>query len=65
MEDQTGNGGMERGEGRRTTPLPLEHYREVLGDKAPKSDAELRKLREEVYRLARAVVQTVIEERKR
>lgn len=47
------------------TPLPLERYREVLGDKAPKSDAELRQLREEVYRLARAVVQTVIEEGKR
>ncbi|MGB5372597.1 MAG: hypothetical protein WBN15_02360 [Polyangiales bacterium] len=46
------------------TPLPLERYREVLGDKAPKSDAELRKLRDEVYRLARAVVQTVIEERR-
>ena len=46
------------------TPLPLERYREVLGDKAPKSDAELQKLQEEVYRLARAVVQTVIEERK-
>ena len=28
-------------------PLPLERYREVLGDKAPKSDAELRKLREQ------------------
>jgi hypothetical protein len=62
--DQTGNGGIERGEGRRMTPLPLKRYRDVLGDKAPKSDAELRKLREEVYRLARAVVQTVIEERK-
>jgi hypothetical protein len=47
------------------TPLPLERYREILGDKAPKSDAELRKLRDEVYRLARAVVQTVIEERRK
>ena len=46
------------------TPLPLERYREILGGKAPKSDAELRKLREEVYRLARAVVQTIIDERK-
>ena len=64
MGDQTGNGGIERGEGRGVAPLPVERYREVLGDKAPKSDAELRKLREEVYRLARAVVQTVIEERK-
>jgi hypothetical protein len=62
--DQTGDGGIEREEARRITPLPLERYREVLGDKAPKSDAELRKLREEVYRLARAVVQTVIEERR-
>ena len=23
------------------TPLPLERYREILGDKAPKSDAEI------------------------
>ena len=65
MGDQTGDGGIERGEAGRITPLPLERYRKVLGDKAPKSDAELRKLREEVYRLARAVVQTVIEEGKR
>jgi len=45
------------------SPLPLERYREILGNKAPKSEAELRKLRDEVYRLARAVVETVVEER--
>lgn len=44
--------------------MSLGRLREILGDKAPRTDAELRVLRDDLERLARAVVEGVVEERK-